>query len=220
MTSLTLWGITTPRTFRPIWMAEELGLSYDLKPIGPRTGETQTPEFTDLNRKQKVPFMSHGDVRLSESLAISRYLLDVYPSESVAQPDTVLERAKEDEWCCYVYGELDETALYVIRRHGDLKEIYGEAPLAVKSARAYIQRHLGVIAKTFASGRTSVLDCGFGLADIMLMSCLDWALFYGEALPDELLAYCRHIAQRPAYQRAMKINYPNLDLSGIHDGTT
>ena len=41
---IILWGSGTARTFRPIWMAEELGLSYVLKPIGPRTGETQTKE--------------------------------------------------------------------------------------------------------------------------------------------------------------------------------
>ena len=49
---IIFWGAGTARTFRPIWMAEELGLSYILKPIGPRTGETQTKEFTSLNRKQ------------------------------------------------------------------------------------------------------------------------------------------------------------------------
>ena len=42
---IILWGSGTARTLRPIWMAEELGLSYVLKPIGPRTGETQTKEF-------------------------------------------------------------------------------------------------------------------------------------------------------------------------------
>ena len=51
-------------------MAEELGIHYEHKPIGPRTGETQT-EYQQLNRKQKIPFMQDGDVKLSESLAIA-----------------------------------------------------------------------------------------------------------------------------------------------------
>ena len=41
---------------------------YELKPIGPRTGETQTPEYTQMTRKQKVPFMQSDEVSLSESL--------------------------------------------------------------------------------------------------------------------------------------------------------
>ena len=54
---IKLWGAGTTRTLRPIWMAEELGVDYELIPIGPRTGETQSKEFTDLNPKQKIPFL-------------------------------------------------------------------------------------------------------------------------------------------------------------------
>ncbi|MED6301962.1 MAG: glutathione S-transferase family protein, partial [Pseudomonadota bacterium] len=46
---VTIWGTSTPRSFRPLWMAEELGIRYEHKPIGPRTGETQTPEYQQLN---------------------------------------------------------------------------------------------------------------------------------------------------------------------------
>ena len=67
---IKLWGAGTTRTLRPIWMAEELGVDYELIPIGPRTGETQSKEFTDLNPKQKIPFLENCEIRLSESLAI------------------------------------------------------------------------------------------------------------------------------------------------------
>ena len=39
---IKLWGAGTTRTLRPIWMAEELGIDYELVYIGPRTGETQS----------------------------------------------------------------------------------------------------------------------------------------------------------------------------------
>ena len=60
---------------------------------------------------------------LSESVAISRYLIERYGSRKhhVPRPDCLAARAKEDEWVCYIYGELDETSLYVMRRHGDLE---------------------------------------------------------------------------------------------------
>ena len=85
---IILWGSGTARTFRPIWMAEELGLSYVLKPIGPRTGETQTKEFTSLNRKQKIPLMQIGEFHLSESLAICKYLQRAFPSNRLFIPNT------------------------------------------------------------------------------------------------------------------------------------
>lgn len=58
--------------------------------------------------------------------------------------------------------------------------------------------------------RETVLDIGFGVADIMLVSCLDWAVFYQVDVPEAVLAYRAHIAERPAYQKAMAYNYPKL----------
>ena len=46
---IKLWGSGTARTLRPIWMAEEMDINYELIPIGPRTGETQTHVFTKIN---------------------------------------------------------------------------------------------------------------------------------------------------------------------------
>ena len=43
---LTLWGVGTSRTIRAHWAMHELGLAYKTKPIGPRTGETKTADFT------------------------------------------------------------------------------------------------------------------------------------------------------------------------------
>ena len=37
---LVLWGCGTSRTFRPHFMLAELGLEYDKRLIGSRTGET------------------------------------------------------------------------------------------------------------------------------------------------------------------------------------
>ena len=42
--SITLWGAGTMRTHRVLWFAEEMGVTYDHRPIQPRTGETKTPE--------------------------------------------------------------------------------------------------------------------------------------------------------------------------------
>ena len=58
--SIKIWGAGTSRTLRPIWVAEEIGLEYELMPIAPRSGETKTEAFTDLNRKQKIPLLVDG----------------------------------------------------------------------------------------------------------------------------------------------------------------
>ena len=217
MTSIKIWGAGTPRSMRPIWLAEELALDYELAPLGPRTGETRTPEYTRMNRKQKIPFLSDGKVQLSESLAICRYLLSAYPNGQVFLPESPEARAKEDEWCCYIFGELDETSLYVMRRHGDLADIYGASEEVVAAAAEYLKRHLNVLADHLQS-REYLMREGFSLPDLLLTTCLDWAIFYGVELPASIAAYRESIAQRPAYLKAMQINYPDL-FGGLNNGT-
>lgn len=204
---IQLWGAGTTRTFRPVWTAEELGLDYRHIPIGPRTGETQTGEYIRLNPKQKVPCLVDGDLVYSESVAICRYLIARYGEGStITAPESLEMRAREDEWVCYVYGELDETSLYVMRRHDALSEIFGEAPQAVASARTYAAKHLALIA-THLENRNFVVGDRLGLADIILMSCLDWAARYGFDLADSLLKYKDSIERREAYRKAYAINY-------------
>jgi len=209
MTNIKIWGAETGRTFRPIWVAEELGLVYEHLPIQPRTGETQTEEFTSLNRKQKVPFLEDGDLRLSESIAICRYLVRKYPNQSISVPTTELELAKEDEWLSYVYGELDETALYVMRRHGDLAQIYGHSETVLQSCKDYLIRHFAVL-DHHLSKHEYLMPIGFSLADIILVSCIDWADFYQIDIPQGVKTYRDRIAERPTYLKAMKINFPIL----------
>ena len=72
--NLTLWGVGTSRTIRPHWAMHELGLAYETRPIGPRTGETKTAEYTKLNPRQKIPLLQDGDFRIGESAAIVAYL--------------------------------------------------------------------------------------------------------------------------------------------------
>ncbi|MEM6536983.1 MAG: glutathione S-transferase family protein [Pseudomonadota bacterium] len=206
---MKLWGAGTARSFRPIWVAEELGLEYELDPIGPRTGETKTDAYKALTRKQKIPFLVDGDVRLSESVAICRYLIGAYPANDLSAPETIKESVKEDEWCCYVYGEIDETSLYVIRRHRDLAEVYGASENAVKAASAYAAIHFGILGEHLTK-HDVLMERGFSLPDILLVSCIDWALFYNVQVPSSVQAYRSRIAQRPAYQRAMQINYKDL----------
>ena len=203
---IKLWGSKTARSLRPIWMAEELEIEYELLPIGPRTGETLSEEYTKLNPKQKIPFMEHGDFQLSESLAICKYLQNTFPSNNLFIPQTPKDLAKEDEWCSFIYGELDETCLYIIRRHHDLSDIYGAAPNVVESCREYLKRQFRVI-EPYIEKKDSVLDQGFGLTDIFLMSCLDWAIYHEFKLPKNIAIYKDKISERSAFKKAMEINF-------------
>ena len=72
--NIILWGATTGRAMRAHWVLQEFSLPYETKPIGPRTGETQTAEYLAINPKGKVPTLQHGDLILTESVAILGYV--------------------------------------------------------------------------------------------------------------------------------------------------
>lgn len=200
-----IWGASTTRTLRAIWMAEEVGLDYELRKIGPRTGETQTPEYTALNPKQKIPLLVDGDFKLSESLAICRYLVENHGRQGdFFQPKNSKERARYDEWCAFILSELDATSLYIIRRHGDLSYIYGESLVVVESAKVYFSRQVEAASQMFNG--EYVMGDRFGAADVMLTVCLDWARATELPIPEKLEAYRQRMTARPAFDRARQIN--------------
>jgi glutathione S-transferase len=203
---ITLWGGGTSRTIRPIWIAEELGLHYKLKPIGPRTGETQTESYTQLNPKQKIPFLEDGNLKLSESVAICRYLVNRYgAAATIASPASIEEQAREDEWLSFVYGELDETSLYILRRHEALATIYGKSSTAITAAKQYFQKQVTVADMHLCETRY-LANNKFGVADVFLTTCLVWAESSGIDLSENLQSYLQRMLAREAYKAAKAHN--------------
>jgi glutathione S-transferase len=193
---------------RAHWILRELDLAYESRPIGPRTGETQTPEFTLINPSQKIPVLQDGDITLSESAAIVTYVAEAYGKERGLVPAALKERARYYQWCFFTMMELDADTTYVIRRHEDLKHLYGEAPNAVKTARDLFRKQAGVVEKTLRASGPYILGEQFTGADILLTTCLTSAIRRQIEIPDSLEKYVDRITQREAYKLAHQSNQP------------
>lgn len=205
---LTLWGIGTSRTMRPHWMLIELGLEYDTRPAAPRTGETLSEEYRRLNPRHKVPLLQHGSLVVTESAAIVNYLGESFPRpDRMFVPRDAAERARLAEWCYFVMTELDAASLYIVRRHEALKHTYGEAPVAVEAARNYFMHNLEAMDSRIDE-TPYLLGEQFSTADILMMTCLEWAISCNLRLPSGAAAYRERIAQRPAYGAALRKNFP------------
>ncbi|MFP6735032.1 MAG: glutathione S-transferase N-terminal domain-containing protein, partial [Rhodospirillales bacterium] len=74
MSDLKIYGHIISRASRVMWMAEELGLDYDLETIDVHRGDQNTPDYLALNPNARVPTIKDGDTVLWESLAINLYL--------------------------------------------------------------------------------------------------------------------------------------------------
>ena len=110
------------------------------------------------------------------------------------------------EWCFFVISELDATSLYVMRRHKDLAHIYGEAPVANEAASVYFGKQMRSVERALADGRPYLLGDRFGAADILLSTCVTWAVRYG--VPDVALALNARATARPAFLVAQQRNQP------------
>lgn len=209
---LVLWGVGTSRTIRAHWTLHELDLPYESRPILSRSGETKTAEYTSLNPRQKIPLLMDGDFRIGESAAIAAYLSQTYSTpDHMLLPQGRSQQARWLEWCFFIVAELDSTSLYVMRRHGTnngLAHIYGEAPAVVSKAAEYFREQLRHVDVALADGRTYLMGDQFTTADIILTTCLTWAVDYGVGICDSALPYLERVTARPAYQRASVANAP------------
>ncbi|MGI9324616.1 MAG: glutathione S-transferase family protein [Pseudomonadales bacterium] len=207
---LTLWGAGTARTIRAHWMLQELGLEYETKPVGSRTGETQEPTFQALNLKEKIPVLVDDDLVLTESGAIVTYLGTRYGQKSAQLgqplvPTDPVQRARYDEWMSYILMELDAHTLYVLRKHRDLTALYGEAPAAVATAIDGFNKQIQFAVQQLGQNSYALNEHFTGI-DIMLATTLEWAVFYGFTLPETLESYRLRLREREGSRRAVLAN--------------
>jgi len=108
-----------------------------------------------------------------------------------------------------------DAALYVIRRHAGLPEVYGESEVACEAARTYFQRSCGEIERRLAAAGPHLMGEAFSVADLLLMSCLGWAGFAQIRLSEALQTYFAPLTARPAYAAAMSVNFTPESMAAL-----
>src|SRR5699024_4584902 len=73
----TLYHCTSARSFRVLWLLEEMGLDYDLITLAfpPRVRQ---PEYLEINPLGTVPTFLDDGLKMTESVAICQYLVAQY----------------------------------------------------------------------------------------------------------------------------------------------
>jgi len=70
------------RGFRVVWLLEEMGLPYRLRPVDLLAGVENDPEFLAINPGGFIPALVDGETVMVESIAIMEYLLARYGHNS------------------------------------------------------------------------------------------------------------------------------------------
>lgn len=83
---ITVWG--EGRGFRVVWLLEEMGLPYRLRPVDLLDGVENDTEFLAINPAGFIPALQDGDAILVESIAILEYLVARHgPTPLAPAPD-------------------------------------------------------------------------------------------------------------------------------------
>lgn len=170
--ALRIYGVPKSRTFRPLWVAEELGIPYENVPVDSREG-AKRPEYLALNPVGKIPAIDDEGFRLSESLAITTYLVKRHGGP--LQPASLQDEARAMQWALWGATEIEQAAVDLVNNRYVLPPERRDAALA-QSAEAKLERPLAVLDAQLATA-PYLLGGSFTVADLNVSSLLYTAWF-------------------------------------------
>ena len=199
---ITLYHCHAARSFRPLWMLEEMGLPCDLKmlPFPPRVF---AKEYLALNPLGTIPLMIDGDTRMTESSGICHYLgIKHGPTPLMVSPDEGAYGAFLN-WMYFSDATLTFPQTLVLRYSQLEPEERRNPQVATDYAKWFLGRLRAVEAatanaETRCAGRFTVADIVIGYA-LRLADTIGLSKDFGP----NAAAYWARLQQREGYQRAV-----------------
>jgi glutathione S-transferase len=195
---LTIYHAPGSRSQRVVWLAEEMGIPYELKA---ETFGQFSPEFLEANPAGALPAIRDGDVRMGESTAIMQYLMDAYG------PTPLALRHGHDRYADYLqFLTFGEASMGAFLNPAFITQFF--APDDQK------QNFTVEAAKNMFRSRLKSLDAQLEKGDYMAgdFTAADISVGYGLGLgaglgldadySQKLKDYRERVQARPAYQAA------------------
>lgn len=202
MTDMVLHHIPGSRSFRVIWMLEELGLQADLRSYSIRDGSLRAPEFLALNPMGRVPALEMDGQVICESGAILQMLAERAPASGLDRPAGDAERASYLEM--FGFAETMASQMEALNmQHLFLRDPAMRSVTVMKLNTARLRAAMRVL-DGHLRDQDYVLGSGVSAADMMMGFNVIGAPYY-VALDEfpALQAYKARIEARPAFQAAM-----------------
>jgi glutathione S-transferase len=205
---LTIHHLRLSQSERIVWLAEELGLDYDLKLYTRRTDNRLAPdEYKALHPMGIAPVITEGDFVLGESGAIIDYIVAKYAPETALVPG-VDHPDFADHLFYYNWANatfMTNGMMALVAQFMGAKELPPFVADRVAKGWAIVEARLGE-AEYFGGSQLTTADImmGFQLTTSRAMSGGSIA-----GMPN-LQAYLKRIGERPAYQAAMAKCEPGM----------
>ncbi|MGX7741743.1 glutathione S-transferase family protein [Rhodopseudomonas parapalustris] len=200
---ITLYHCHGARSFRPLWMLEEMGLDYELKmlPFPPRV---LAKEYLAINPLGTIPFMIDGETKMTESSGICQYLGTRHgPTPLVVGVDDPAYGSYLN-WMFFSDATLTFPQTLVLR-YGTLEPAERRQPQVVEDYGKWFLGRLRAVEA--AAGQGDYLCAGrFTAADVVNGYALRLASNLGLAkdFGPNVTAYWARLQQRDGYQRALE----------------
>lgn len=208
---VTLYHCTGARSFRTIWIFEEIGAPYTLKVLTypPR----EDSDFVAQNPTATVPFLRDGDVALSESSAIAIYLSQKHANANLASFPGDPDYADWLNWTIFAETAVTNAISNLLHYGGTYPHdpIMGE-PQRIDLVVDYYEyrlREAVALIKNRLESRQWIVGDRFTAADIAMGYNFYLAGLIGQIHHfDSLSDYVERITSRPAYHRAVATDFP------------
>ncbi|MEX1034180.1 MAG: glutathione S-transferase family protein [Cellvibrionaceae bacterium] len=181
------------------WMLEEIGQPYDVN-VMEYGGSIKSAEYLAINPMGKVPALVHGDVVVTEVVAICTYLADQFPEKHLAPAPSSPERGAFYRWMFFAAGPL-ELAMTAVAYDWEIDE-----KMAQSVGCGLVRDTVSTLEKALANGP---YICGdqFTAADVVLGSYIGWFIMQKQLEPLPVFAqYVERMQSREAHQRADKLD--------------
>ena len=195
---ITLYHNPRSRSASARVLLEALAVPYAVQTIDFAAGENRRPDFLALNPLGKLPTLVHGEVVVTEQVAITIYLADRFPDAGLAPALDDPLRGPYLRWMAF-YAACFEPAVV---DHAFKREPLDPATSPYRDYEAVI----GALAAQLARGNY-LLGGRLTAADLLWGTALKWTTDFG-IVPKrpEFVAYMQRIAALPAMVRATELD--------------
>jgi glutathione S-transferase len=213
---LTIWGrLSSFNVQKVMWLADELGLTYQHIPAGGTFGGLDKPQFLAMNPHGRVPVIDDDGTVVWESHAILRYLAARYGQQQFWLEDP-RARAHVEAWMDWAQTTLQPDFLI-----GVFWAFYRTPEPArnwevIRANIARCARHFRLL-DSILSKRSYLCGEAISLADIPAGTALYryFALDIERPSVPSVEAWYRRLQSRPAYR--MQVMRPFEELRGRLD---
>ncbi len=191
---IILFHAPQSRSTGALILLEELGAPYELRVLNMKAGENRQPAYLAVNPMGKVPAILHGDVLVTEQIAVAIYLADLFPAAGLAPGLDDPRRGPYLRWMAFYAGSFEPAAIdKALKREPGPQAMspYGSFDAVLATVTAQLRAEPYMLGEDFCA------------ADVLWGCALQWMTIFG-IVPEspEVKAYVERTATRPAALRA------------------